>query len=78
MPRQITVFDDFYLVIARREVDGVVGGSGQSIVDVDRGGFGGGGGGDKAGGFDKGALVEADFIATSQEGDKVGGSDYKK
>jgi len=78
LPREVAIFDDFYLVITRRKIDGVVGGGGEAIVDVDRGGFGGRGGREEAGSLDKRALVEADFVATSQEGDKIGSGDYKK
>lgn len=75
MPRKITIFDDFYLIITRGEIEGVVSGSSETIVDVNRGGFGGRGDREEAGGFDQRTLVETDFVATSQEGNKVGGGD---
>jgi len=78
LPRQVAVFDDFYLVVTGREINGIVGGGGETIIDVNRGGFGSGGGGKEAGSFDKGTLVEANFVATGQEGNKVGGDNNKR
>lgn len=70
MPGEVAVLENLDGIVTGGEIDGIVGGGKEAVIDVDGSSFGSGGGREKAGGLKNGTLAEIETVAAGDEGDK--------